>query len=132
MRDEHPDQGGALRTLHGGAEGHVGRRGAPVVEPGAALANGAPQVKFTEAISLIVTCEAQEEIDELWTKRTADGGSEGQRGWLKDRFGVSWQIVPSALPRLLGPPEPARAARVMQEMMQMKKLDIARLEDAAR
>ncbi|AUX25648.1 3-demethylubiquinone-9 3-methyltransferase [Sorangium cellulosum] len=94
--------------------------------------NGAPQLKFTEAISLIVTCEAQEEIDELWSKLTADGGSEGQCGWLKDRFGVSWQIVPSALPRLLGHPEPARAARVMQAMMQIKKLDIARLEDAAR
>ncbi|WP_437832706.1 VOC family protein [Sorangium sp. So ce1153] len=94
--------------------------------------NGGPHFKFNEAISLAVTCETQAEVDELWTKLTADGGAESQCGWLKDRFGLSWQIVPSALPRLLQHPEPAKAARVMQAMMQMKKIDIARLEEAAR
>ncbi|WP_437815199.1 VOC family protein [Sorangium sp. So ce1078] len=94
--------------------------------------NGGPHFKFNEAISLAVTCETQEEVDELWSKLTADGGAESQCGWLKDRFGLSWQIVPSALPRLLQHPDPARAARVMQAMMQMKKLDVARLEEASR
>ncbi|WP_437622193.1 VOC family protein [Sorangium sp. So ce1151] len=94
--------------------------------------NGGPHFKFNEAISLAVTCETQAEVDELWSKLTADGGAESQCGWLKDRFGLSWQIVPSALPRLLQHPEPAKAARVMQAMMQMKKIDIARLEEAAR
>lgn len=94
--------------------------------------NGGPHFKFNEAISLAVTCETQEEVDALWSKLTADGGSEGQCGWLKDRFGLSWQIVPSALPRLLQHPDPAKAARAVQVMMQMKKLDVARLEEAAR
>ncbi|AUX45974.1 3-demethylubiquinone-9 3-methyltransferase [Sorangium cellulosum] len=94
--------------------------------------NGGPHFKFNEAISLAVTCETQEEVDALWSKLTEGGGSESQCGWLKDRFGLSWQIVPSALPRLLQHPEPAKAARVMQAMLQMKKLDIARLEEAAR
>ncbi|WP_437733806.1 VOC family protein [Sorangium sp. So ce1335] len=94
--------------------------------------NGGPHHKFNEAISISVTCETQAEVDALWSKLTADGGSEGPCGWLKDRFGLSWQIVPSALLRLLQHPDPARAARVMQAMRQMKKLDIARLEEAAR
>ncbi|WP_437656093.1 VOC family protein [Sorangium sp. So ce1182] len=94
--------------------------------------NGGPHFKFNEAISLAVTCETQAEVDELWSKLTADGGVESQCGWLKDRFGLSWQIVPSALPRLLQHPEPAKAARVMQAMMQMKKIDIALIEAAAR
>jgi predicted 3-demethylubiquinone-9 3-methyltransferase (glyoxalase superfamily) len=92
--------------------------------------NGGPQFAFTEAISLMVHCETQEEVDELWA-RLADGGEEGQCGWLKDRFGLSWQVVPSALPRLLRDPDPARSQRVMQAMLQMKKIDIARLEQAA-
>ncbi|MGK3976169.1 VOC family protein [Sorangium sp. So ce118] len=94
--------------------------------------NGGPHFKFNEAISLAVTCETQAEVDELWSKLTADGGAESQCGWLKDRFGLSWQIVASALPRLLQHPDPAKAARVMQAMMQMKKVDIARIEEAAR
>ncbi|WP_437927065.1 VOC family protein [Sorangium sp. So ce291] len=94
--------------------------------------NGGPHFKFNEAISLAVTCETQAEVDELWSKLTADGGAESQCGWLKDRFGLSWQIVPSALPRLLQHPDPAKAARVMQAMMQMKKIDIAQIEEAAR
>jgi len=91
--------------------------------------NGGPQFRFTEAISLLVTCDSQQEIDELWSKLTA-GGEEGQCGWLKDRFGLSWQIVPSALPHLLQDRDAAKAGRVMQAMLQMKKMDIARLERA--
>ncbi|MDC0680802.1 VOC family protein [Sorangium atrum] len=93
--------------------------------------NGANQ-KFNETFSLVVTCETQEEVDELWSKLTADGGAESQCGWLRDRFGVSWQIVPSVLIRLIQHPDPAKAGRVMQAMMQMKKIDIARIEEAAR
>ena len=95
--------------------------------------NGGPAFKFNEAISLQVFCETQEEIDYYWKKLT-EGGDEGaqQCGWLKDRFGLSWQIVPSALPRLLGDPDAAKANRVMQAMMQMKKIDIAGLEAAGK
>ena len=93
--------------------------------------NGGPQFKFTEAISLLVTCDSQAEIDELWSKLTA-GGQESQCGWLKDRYGLSWQIVPSALPHLLQDPDPAKSARVMRAMLQMKKMDLARLERAYR
>ena len=93
--------------------------------------NGGPQFPFTEAISLFVSCENQAEVDELWAKLTADGGSESQCGWLKDRFGLSWQIIPTALGRLLGDPDPARSQRAMQAMLQMKKIDVAALEAAA-
>ncbi len=89
--------------------------------------NGGPQFRFTEAISLLVDCETQEEVDELWRKLTAGGGQEGPCGWLKDRYGLSWQIVPSALGPLLQDPDPRRASRVMQAMMRMRKLDIAAL-----
>jgi predicted 3-demethylubiquinone-9 3-methyltransferase (glyoxalase superfamily) len=85
--------------------------------------NGGPHYKFTEAISFVVRCDNQQEIDEYWSKLTA-GGSEVQCGWLKDKFGLSWQIVPSRLPDLLKHP------KAMQAMMQMKKLDIAELERA--
>ena len=93
--------------------------------------NGGPQFKFTEAISMYVNCEDQKEVDYYWQKLTADGGSESQCGWLKDKFGLSWQIIPAALPRLLGDPEPARAGRAMQAMLTMKKIDVAQLEAAA-
>ncbi len=92
--------------------------------------NGGPQFKFTEAISLAVTCETQEEVDELWTKLCA-GGEEGQCGWLKDRFGLSWQIVPAALPELMRDRDPEKTNRVMQAMMPMKKIDIVRLRQAS-
>jgi predicted 3-demethylubiquinone-9 3-methyltransferase (glyoxalase superfamily) len=92
--------------------------------------NGGPQFRFTEAISLFVDCESQEELDDLWRKLTADGGQEGVCGWLKDRFGLSWQLVPSALTALVQDPDPARSRRVMQAMMQMKKLDVAALKRA--
>lgn len=92
--------------------------------------NGGPQFKFTEAISLFVTCETQAEVDELWSKLTAGGGAESQCGWLKDRFGVSWQIIPSTLGKLLGDKDRVKAHRAMQAMLQMRKIDIAKLQKA--
>ena len=92
--------------------------------------NGGPQFRFNEAVSLSVDCRSQEELDELWEKLSA-GGSGGQCGWLKDRYGLSWQIVPSVLPRLLAGEVPARAGRVMNALMGMTKLDIRALEAAA-
>jgi predicted 3-demethylubiquinone-9 3-methyltransferase (glyoxalase superfamily) len=92
--------------------------------------NGGPQYTFSEAISFQVGCQTQAEVDHYWSK-LAEGGEEGPCGWLKDRFGVSWQIVPAALPRLLGDPDAAKRERVTKAFMQMKKLDIAALERAA-
>ena len=94
--------------------------------------NGGPQFAFNESFSLLVGCETQQEIDEYWTKLTAGGGSPGQCGWLKDKYGLSWQVIPNALSRLLGDPDPAKAGRVMQAMFQMGKMEIAKLEEAAR
>lgn len=91
--------------------------------------NGGPHHRFNEAISLYVNCETQEEVDQLWTTLSA-GGEQGPCGWLKDRFGLSWQIVPTVLPELLGDPDPERSQRVMAAMLQMKKLDIAGLRRA--
>jgi predicted 3-demethylubiquinone-9 3-methyltransferase (glyoxalase superfamily) len=92
--------------------------------------NGGPHYQFNEAISLFVGCETQQEIDEYWGKLTADGGAPGQCGWLKDKFGLSWQIVPNALGRMLSDPDPAKSGRVMQAMLQMKKLDLTQLQKA--
>ncbi|HYU10438.1 MAG TPA: VOC family protein [Gemmatimonadales bacterium] len=94
--------------------------------------NGGPLFKFSEAFSFVVNCENQEEIDEYWRKLTADGGAESQCGWLKDKFGFSWQIVPTALGKLMSDKDPKKANRVMQAVLQMKKLDIATLEQAAK
>jgi len=91
--------------------------------------NGGPHFKFNEAISFFVNCETQEEVDELWEKLT-DGGEESQCGWLKDKFGLSWQIVPTALGELLGDPDPEKSKRVMEAMLQMHKIDIATLQHA--
>lgn len=91
--------------------------------------NGGPQFQFTEAISMFVRAETQDEIDELWEKLT-NGGEPGQCGWLKDRYGLSWQIVPPVLFELLGDPDPDRSSRVMQAMLGMGKLDIAGLRAA--
>jgi predicted 3-demethylubiquinone-9 3-methyltransferase (glyoxalase superfamily) len=93
--------------------------------------NGGPHFKFTEAISLLVHCNSQEEIDYYWEKLTADGGQESQCGWLKDKFGLSWQIAPDALLNLWSEADPAKAQRAMQAMMSMKKLIIKDLEEAA-
>jgi predicted 3-demethylubiquinone-9 3-methyltransferase (glyoxalase superfamily) len=92
--------------------------------------NGGPQYKFTPAISLFVNCETQEEVDELWNKLTADGGKPSRCGWLIDKFGLSWQIIPTALPRLLGDKDPVKAGRVMQAMLKMDKIDIKGLQQA--
>lgn len=92
--------------------------------------DGGPEFKFTEAVSFFVNCETQEEVDYLWEKLTAGGGEEGPCGWLKDKFGLSWQIIPSALPELLNDPDPEKAQRAMQAMLQMKKIDIADLRKA--
>ncbi|OLC75090.1 MAG: hypothetical protein AUH78_09865 [Gemmatimonadetes bacterium 13_1_40CM_4_69_8] len=91
--------------------------------------NGGPLFKFSEAFSFVVNCETQKEIDEYWNKLTSGGGKESECGWLKDKFGFSWQIVPTALGKLMS--DPKKANRVMQALLQMKKLDIATLEDAA-
>jgi len=93
--------------------------------------NGGPQFKFTEAISFVVNCETQEEVDYYWEKLTADGGAESQCGWLKDKYGLSWQVVPTILPELLQEKDPEKSNRIVQALMQMKKLDIAALKRAA-
>ena len=91
--------------------------------------NGGPHFNFTEGISLFVNCETQAEVDELWEKLSA-GGEKGQCGWLKDKFGVSWQIIPTALGQMLGDKDPRKAQNVMQAMLQMTKIDIAALRRA--
>jgi predicted 3-demethylubiquinone-9 3-methyltransferase (glyoxalase superfamily) len=92
--------------------------------------NGGPHFKFTEAISLFVSCETQEEIDEKWAKLT-EGGQESRCGWLKDKFGLSWQIIPPILSQLLADKDREKANSVMQAMLQMNKIDIKKLKDAA-
>jgi predicted 3-demethylubiquinone-9 3-methyltransferase (glyoxalase superfamily) len=91
--------------------------------------NGGPQFRFTEAISFFVTCEGQDEVDYFWEK-LSEGGEKGPCGWLKDKFGVSWQIVPSGLLELIGDSDPEKSRRAMEAMLQMGKLDIAKLKRA--
>lgn len=91
--------------------------------------NGGPEYKFTEAFSFFINCDSQDEVDELWEK-LSEGGEKGPCGWLKDKFGLSWQIVPTILGELMGGPDPARSQRVMQALLQMSKLDIAGLKRA--
>ncbi|HSL43481.1 MAG TPA: VOC family protein [Anaerolineales bacterium] len=91
--------------------------------------NGGPHHKFNEAISLYVDCKTQEEVNELWAK-LSEGGEEGPCGWLKDRYGLSWQIIPTALGELLSDPNPAKSQRVMQAMLQMSKINIKALQEA--
>jgi predicted 3-demethylubiquinone-9 3-methyltransferase (glyoxalase superfamily) len=86
--------------------------------------------KFNESISFLVDCKTQEEVDELWNKLTTDGGEESMCGWLKDKFGLSWQIIPTALSELMNDPDPAKAKRVVDAMLQMRKIVIADLERA--
>jgi predicted 3-demethylubiquinone-9 3-methyltransferase (glyoxalase superfamily) len=92
--------------------------------------NGGPQFKFNESVSFVVDCETQEEVDYFWEKLTADGGQESQCGWLKDKFGVSWQVTPTALIDMLHDKDSDKAERVMKAMLQMKKIDIEPLKDA--
>jgi predicted 3-demethylubiquinone-9 3-methyltransferase (glyoxalase superfamily) len=91
--------------------------------------NGGPEFQFTEAISFVINCESQEEVDYMW-ERLTDGGEESMCGWLKDRFGVSWQVVPTALHALLSEPDPEKASRIMEAFFQMRRIDLPRLERA--
>ena len=91
--------------------------------------NGGPQFTFSPAISFFVNCETQEEVDELW-ERLSEGGKKNRCGWLQDKFGVSWQIIPTALGKLMSDPDPAKANRVMKAMLQMEKIDIRGLKQA--
>ncbi len=93
--------------------------------------DGGSHFSFSDGTSFMVRCETQAEIDHYWERLLEGGGRESQCGWLKDRFGLSWQIIPDALPRLLGDPDPERAQRAMQAMLKMQKLDVAALEAAA-
>src|SRR5262245_4431386 len=93
--------------------------------------NGGPRYKFTEAFSLVVHCKDQADVDKYWNALVANGGEESMCGWLKDKYGLSWQIVPDVLPRLLSDPDPGKSSRAMQALMKMKKLDIATLQQAA-
>ena len=92
--------------------------------------NGGPHYKLNEAFSLFVSVETQQEIDEYWDKLIAGGGSPSRCGWLKDRFGVSWQVIPKALTRMLGEKDPAKAGRAMNAMLQMDKIDLEKLQEA--
>lgn len=92
--------------------------------------NGGPIYQFSEAVSFVINCEGQAEVDRLWEALTADGGQPGRCGWLKDRFGLSWQVVPTALPSLLGGSDAKKSQRAVAAMMQMTKLDIAKLQAA--
>jgi len=92
--------------------------------------NAGPEFKFTEAISFYVNCRDQAEVDELWAKLSAGAGEESSCGWVKDRFGLWWQIIPEALPRLMGDKDPVKAKRVVDAMLKMKKIDVAELERA--
>lgn len=92
--------------------------------------NGGPQYKFSEAISFSVECETQQEVDEFWNKLTGNGGEPGPCGWLKDKYGLSWQVNPTILGRMLSDPDPERSKRVMEAMLKMKKIVIADLQKA--
>jgi len=93
--------------------------------------NGGPDFTFNEAVSFVIDCDDQAEVDRLWDALTADGGEPGPCGWLKDRFGLSWQIVPRRLDELLSDPDPDRALRAMEAMLKMGKIEVAELEHAA-
>ena len=93
--------------------------------------NGGPQFQFNEAVSFFVECEDQAEVDYYWERLTADGGAESMCGWLKDRYGLSWQIIPKSLMTYLGDPDREKAGRVTQAMLTMKKIDVAALDRAA-
>ncbi len=92
--------------------------------------NGGPQFKFTEAVSFLVNCKTQKEVDELWEKLTKGGGEEGPCGWLKDKYGLSWQIVPTGMEEMLKAPDSAKSERAMKAMLQMKKIGLDTLKKA--
>jgi len=93
--------------------------------------NGGPVFKFNESVSFVVHCKDQQEVDYYWEKLSADGGQEVECGWVKDKFGLSWQIVPDVLMQLISDKDPAKSERVMKQILQMKKIDIAKLKEAA-
>ncbi len=93
--------------------------------------NGGPQFKFNESVSFVISCESQDEVDYYWEKLTADGGQESMCGWLKDKYGLSWQVTPSRLLELVQSDDLGKSQRAMQAMMQMRKIDIAKIEEAA-
>ena len=92
--------------------------------------DGGPSFSFSEGFSLVATCDTQEELDNVWKRLSSDGGEEGRCGWLKDRFGVSWQVVPRALGEMMGHPEAGNSAKVMEALLKMGKIDIATLKAA--
>jgi len=92
--------------------------------------NAGPEFKFNEAVSMFVNCETQEDVDELWTRLTSEGGEERQCGWLKDKFGLSWQIIPRQLGELMGDPDPEKSGRVRDAMLKMQKIIVADLQKA--
>ncbi|TMF23294.1 MAG: VOC family protein [Chloroflexi bacterium] len=94
--------------------------------------DGGPSFSFTEGFSLVATCETQQELDEIWRRLSEDGGEEGPCGWLKDRFGVSWQVLPRALGEMMGDPRSGNPGKVMEALLKMGKIDIAALEQAYR
>jgi predicted 3-demethylubiquinone-9 3-methyltransferase (glyoxalase superfamily) len=93
--------------------------------------NGGPEFKFDEAVSFLITCEGQDEVDHYWEKLTADGGQESMCGWVMDKYGVSWQVIPAGMEELFDDADPERAQRAMEAMLEMRKLDIAALQAAA-
>ena len=119
------------QEIHGGKPGSVLTVAFELDgQPFTAL-NGGPLFHFTEAVSFQVMCETQDEIDRYWSKLSAGGDEKAQQcGWLKDKYGLSWQVVPAVLPALLGDPDPAKAGRVMKALLPMKKLDIQALKQA--
>ncbi|MGH9784045.1 MAG: VOC family protein [Terriglobia bacterium] len=121
--------GEAAAKVSGRPEGSVMTVAFQLEGQGFIALNGGPHFTFSPAVSFLVNCETQEEVDRLWEK-LCEGGEPGQCGWLKDRFGVSWQIVPTALGKMLQDKDAAKSARVMQAMLQMNKLEIARLQQA--
>jgi len=130
--------GSSIRNVHRAGSDYPGGKAGQVLMVEFTLAgldyqalNGGPHDTFNDAISLSVSCEDQAEVDRLWARLTADGGKPVQCGWLKDKYGLSWQIVPKRLGQLMSDPDRARAQRVMQAMLKMVKLDIAALEAAA-
>ncbi|MEJ0054015.1 MAG: VOC family protein [bacterium] len=122
-------QGKEAEQVSGRPEGSVMTVGFELDGQAFTALNGGPFFKFTEAISFVVNCEGQEEVDEFWDK-LSEGGEKGRCGWLKDKFGVSWQIVPVALARLMSDPDPEKSKHVTAAMLRMTKLDVATLEAA--
>ena len=118
------------QEVHGGKPGSVMTVEFELDGQSIVALNGGPYFKFSEAISLSIPCESQDEVDYFWSKLTADGGEESDCGWLKDKFGLSWQVTPIALSEMLADPDKAKAGRVMEAMLKMKKIDIPTLKKA--